>query len=191
MVRTTFLAVFFFILAPALAPAQEDINQHPATKVVLSYLRYSMGQQWEKSGKLIETDSLETLKRRYIQRIKMAPTIDDEMAMVRRLDQNSLSDVEKMEPFAFYVAYHKGLQERFEVTEELLDQIINTMGVRVMALAEEDFDGIDYAHVLVRTRHENRDKEVSSLDLVSLIKVGDDWKVTLNALDPSVKDKAE
>ena len=36
---------------------------------------------------------------------------------------------------------------------------------------------------------ENGDKLISSLDLVSLKKVDGEWKVTLNALEPSVKDK--
>ena len=44
-----------------------------------------------------------------------------------------------------------------------------------------------YCHILVRTRHSNGDKQISALDLVSLIKINNSWKVTLNAQQPVVK----
>ena len=165
-----------------------DPKTHPATQVVFQYLKHATSQEWTESVKLIEKESVVDLMQRYIYRIKQSPTIDEEISMVRKLNQTSLSAVEQMDPVAFYIAYHKGVQERFDVTEEVLNQIKETMGAKPLSAAEETIEGREYAHILVRTRHQNRDKEVSSLDLVSLVKVDGTWKVTLLAGRPIVKD---
>lgn len=172
---------------PLPAQANAKIEAHPATQVVLSYLRYAMAQEWTKSVALLEPESVTDLRVRYIERIKQASTIDEEIAMVRKLDRNSFSEVEKMTDTDFYIAYHKGVQDRFDVTPEILEQIRKSMGVKLLSLAEETVEGQDYAHILVRTKHENRDREVSSLDMISLIKLDGKWKVTLLAQRPLVK----
>ena len=149
-----------------------------------------MGQDWEKAAALIETASLESLKARYILRIKASATIDEEIAHVRRLDCVNLKEVETLTATEFYVRYHKGVQKRFKVDQEKLDEILATLGVKLLSLAEEKVDGNQLCHILVRTRHSNGDKQISALDLVSLIKLGTDWKVTLNAQEPIIKEAA-
>ncbi|MEM9480319.1 MAG: hypothetical protein AAGA58_11765 [Verrucomicrobiota bacterium] len=185
IIPLTLVALF----TAARANAQADPNQHEATKVVVSYLRYSMAQEFEKSAALLDEVSLQSLQARFIERVKMAPTIDDEMAMVRRLDKTSLREVEAMEPTEFYIAYHNGLQARYEVDQELLDQIVSTTSVKVMSVSEEVFDDSELAHVLVRTRHDNRDKEVTALDLISLKKYDGVWRVHLHSMEPQVRDR--
>ncbi|MEM0898281.1 MAG: hypothetical protein AAGJ79_15540 [Verrucomicrobiota bacterium] len=191
MARFLLIPLLFQLLSFNSAFAQADPNQHEATKVVVSYLRFSMAQEFGKSAALLDETSLNALHLRFIERVKMAPTIDDEMSMVRRLDKTSLREVEAMDPTDFYVAYHKGLQQRFDVDQELLDQIVATTSVKVMSVAEEVFADFELAHVLVRTRHDNRDKEVSSLDLITLKKYDGIWKVHLNAMEPQVRDKVD
>lgn len=188
--RALLLPVFALQLAifPAAAITKAEFDAHPAAQVVMSYLRYAMAQDWTKSVALLEPDSVTDLRERYIARIKQATTIDEEIAMVRKLDRNNLAEVEKMSDVDFYIAYHKGVQDRFDVTPEILEQIRKTMGVLPLSLGEETIDGKDYAHILVRTKHQNRSKEVSSLDMISLIKLGGKWKVTLLAQRPVVKD---
>jgi len=176
-----------FLVAAPVASAQ-DVKTHPATQVVFQYLKHATSQEWKESVVLLDADSVLDLMRRYVYRIKQAPTIDDEIAMVRKLNQTSLSAVEKMDPVDFYIAYHKGVQERFEVTDEILEQIKTTMRAKPLSLGLETIDGLEYAHVLVRTRHQNRDKEVSSLDLVSLVNLKGSWKVTLLAGRPIIKE---
>jgi hypothetical protein len=172
---------------PLAAQSNAQIEGHPATQVVLSYLRYAMAQDWTKSVALLEPESVTDLRVRYLERIKQASTIDEEIAMVRKLNCNNLSEVEKMTDVDFYIAYHKGVQDRFEVTPEILEQIRKTMGVKLLSLGEETVEGKDYTHVLVRTKHQNRDREVSSLDMISLVKIDGKWKVTLLAQRPLVK----
>ena len=177
------------VLLPMSAGAQvaKAINEHPATQVTFEYLRNAMGKDWVKAAALIEADSLETLKQRYIRRIKASATIDEEMAHVRRLDCNRLKDVESLSGKEFYIRYHKGIQLRFEVDQAKLDKILASLAVKLLSLAEEKVEDQELCHILVRTRHSDGEKQVSALDLVSLVKVEDAWKVTLNAKDPYVK----
>ena len=179
------------------AQAQEQaqntkaINQHPATLVTFEYLRNAMGQDWRKASALMEPASLEILKARYIIRIKAAATLDDEIRLVRRLDCSNLTEVEKLEPNEFYVRFHAGIQNRFNIDQDKLKKILDSLGVKVLSLAEETVNSKEYCHILVRTRHSNGDKQISALDLVSLLKVGGKWKVTTTAQEPVVKSLQE
>ncbi|MFL2479532.1 MAG: hypothetical protein ACJ0K4_08285 [Verrucomicrobiales bacterium] len=170
-----------------LADKNEEISKHPATQVTFSYLKNAMGQDWEKAANLIEPLSLENLKTRYILKIKASSTFDEEIARVRKVDCANLREVEKLEPLDFYVRYHKGVQQRFKVDQEILDKILASLGVKLLSLAQDTVGGKEYCHILVRTRHSNGDKQISALDLVSLIKIDGTWKVTLNAQQPVVK----
>ena len=179
------------------AQAQEQaqntkaINQHPATLVTFEYLRNAMGQDWRKASALMEPASLEILKARYIIRIKAAATLDDEIRLVRRLDCSNLTEVEKLEPNEFYVRFHAGIQNRFNIDQDKLKKILDSLGVKVLSLAEETVNSKEYCHILVRTRHSNGDKQISALDLVSLLKVDGKWKVTTTAQEPVVKSLQE
>ena len=170
-----------------LADKNQEISKHPATQVTFSYLRNAMGQDWEKAAQLIEPLSLENLKARYILKIKASSTFDEEIARVRRVDCANIREVEKLDAVDFYVRYHKGVQQRFKVDQEILDKILASLGVKLLSLAEDTVGSKDYCHILVRTRHSNGDKQISALDLVSLVKIKDTWKVTLNAQQPVVK----
>jgi hypothetical protein len=186
------IAILLFITSLT-AQAQEEvqntkaINQHPATLVTFDYLRNAMGQDWRKAGALMEPASLETLKERYIVRIKASATLDDEIALVRRLDCSNLSEVQQLDTQEFYVRYHEGIQKRFNIDQEKLKKILDSLGVKVLSLAEETVNSKEYCHILVRTRHSNGDKQISALDLVSLLKVDGKWKVTTTAQEPVVK----
>jgi hypothetical protein len=169
----------------------KGINQHPATLVTFDYLRNAMGQDWRKASALMEPASLKILKARYIIRIKAAATLDDEIALVRRLDCSNLSEVEKLEPSDFYVRFHEGIQNRFNIDQEKLKKILDSLGVKVLSLAEETVSSKEYCHILVRTRHSNGDKQISALDLVSLLKVDGKWKVTTTAEEPVIKNLKE
>lgn len=184
-------SLFLILLAPlAHAQAAKSINEHPATQVTFSYLRNAMGQDWTKAAALIEPASLENLKERYILRIKESATIDEEIAHVRRLGCVNLKEAQALNATEFYIRYHKGLQDRFKVNPEKLAQILNTLGVKLLSLAEENVDGTQLCHILVRTRHSDGKRQISSLDLVSLLKMDGKWLVTLNAQEPLIKEVA-
>jgi hypothetical protein len=188
-----FLTAILLCSAGLSSQAQEQpqstkaLNQHPATLVTFDYLRNAMGQDWRKAGTLMESASLETLKTRYIDRIKASATLDDEIFLVRRLDCSNLSEVKKLDPLEFYVRYHEGIQKRFNIDQEKLKKILDSLGVKVLSLAEETVSSKEYCHVLVRTRHSNGDKQISALDMVSLLKIDGKWKVTTTAEEPIVK----
>ena len=41
-------------------------------------------------------------------------------------------------------------------------------------------------HVLVRTEHDDNGKHISNLELISLVKAGDKWRVSLDEQGPKV-----
>jgi len=168
----------------------KEIESHPAYQVVVSYLTYAMGQDWPKSAALIDAKSLSSLRDRYIARIGSARTVQEEIEMCRALDCTNLTEAKTLDPSDFYIRYHKGIEKRYKVSQEKLDTIMRTKRVKLLSLAEETHSGEEYAHVLVRTKHQNGTKEISSLELISLLKVDGKWLVTLDASKPTVEDSA-
>ena len=79
------------------------------------------------------------------------------------------------------------MKSLYLIDQSILDKILESLAVKLLSLAEDKVGENQYCHILVRTRHSNGDKQISALDLVSLIKINDSWKVTLNAQQPVVK----
>ena len=183
---TIFSMVFAWV--PTTGRGQvKDLESHPAYQVVISYLTYAMGQDWPKSAALIEAKSLANLRDRYIKTIEKARTVKEEIDMCRSLDCTNLAEVKTLDPTDFYIRYHNGVQKRFRVTKEKLDGILKSKRVKLISLGEETHEGTGYAHVLVRTKHNNGDHVISSLELISLEKVGGKWMVTLEAMRPTIE----
>ncbi|MEZ5324493.1 MAG: hypothetical protein R3F19_05475 [Verrucomicrobiales bacterium] len=186
-----YTATFFVLLcmgsAISAASAQQSsaqISKHPAAKVVQDYLRLALARKWEASAKLIEPDSLENLRDSYVRRIKRpGTTVEEETAMVQKLGKADVEEVAKMSPADFYAAYNTALQEKYDLTNEVLTLIANTLELRLLSIALE---GDELAHILVRTSHRDNRNQVTNLELVSLRKIRDEWKVALNEQIPMI-----
>ncbi len=192
--RSALLAITIFCAAFVSAPTtgQGQVSEaqlsHKAYQRVVSYLTYAMGQDWPKSAALIEENSLKNLRDRFIGRIMKARTVQEELDMCRALNCSNLAEVKKLDPTTFYISYHQGIQKAYKVSAEKLKMIMESKEVKLISLGEESHAGKDFAHVLVRTRHKNGDKFVSSLELVSMMKVDGVWLVTMEAQKPTVTD---
>ena len=159
------------------------MDSHPAAKVVRDYLNYVLQREWSKSADLVEPKSLETLQKDYIERVKRAQTMDEEEMMLRRVGKASLDDVAALAPREFYSAYHKGLQDRMQVSEETLERVKKSLTMKILSIAPE---GDDRVHVLVRTKHSNEKLQIENLELISLLRIKDRWVVGLNEQVPKV-----
>jgi hypothetical protein len=164
------------------APATA-VESHPCAAVVRNYLNLILVRQWNKSADMVEPKSLIALQADFLRNVEAAPTMDDETTLLRRVGKGSLDEVKAMEPKTFYTAYHNGLQERFKVTDEIMERIKKSLKVTVLSVAQES---PTLAHVLVRTRHANEKATIENLELVSLVKVGEKWLVGLNEQRPKV-----
>lgn len=174
------------ILLPAASAQQSSaqIAKHPAAKVVQDYLRLALARKWEASAKLIEPESLTNLRDSYVRRIKRpGTTIEEETQMVKKLGKSGVEEVEKMPPASFYSAYNTALQEKYDLTNEVLTLIANTLELRLLSIALE---GDELAHILVRTSHRDNRNHVSNLELVSLRKIRGKWLVALNEQIPVI-----
>lgn len=179
-------AVTLSLPSSAHAQAAADtakLDAHPASKVVREYLQLMLQREWVKSAALVEPASLQQLVKDYVEKLKRAPTMDDEEAMCQRVGKSNVDDVAAMAPIDFYVAYHQGIQERYKVPPEVIKKVRETLTLKLLSIAQEDDS---HVHVLVRTRHNNDKAVFESLELVSLVKVDGAWKVGLNEQAPRV-----
>ncbi len=166
----------------AAAQTQEP-DSHPACKVVREYLSMILTRQYNKSADIMDEKALASLQADYVDRVKHAPTMDDEEAMIKRLGKATVDEVAKMKPREFYTAYNVGLQREHEVPEDVLAIVRKTLSFKVLSVGQEDERTV---HVLVRTKHSNGKVIFESLDLISLVKNGDKWQIAPNQQAPKV-----
>ncbi len=183
------LRLFCLLLTLALAaPGQttRDLaERHPAAQVVVQFLRHSVNRDFAKAADLIEPGSLGQLKEDYLKRVNN-PTLplDEVRAMCQAVGVEEEKDIAAMTPPAFYVAYSKGLQRRYNVTDEANKKISDTLELNLLSAAEER---PDLVHLLVRTNHETLKNKISNLELVSLVKKGNQWLVSLGEQQTKVQ----
>ena len=165
--------------------AQDDpkVIAHPASKVVKDYLQLVLERDWNKAATLVQLESLQQLHADFLQRLKKAPTMDDELMLTKRVGKETYTDVEKMAPIAFYTAYHEGLQERWKVSPEVIRKVRASLTVRLLSIGEEDGS---HVHILVLTNHSTDKALIENLELISLIKKDGSWKVALNGQEPRI-----
>lgn len=157
---------------------------HPAVKVVNDYLSMILTRQWKKSADIVDEASMKVLKDDYVGRIKQARTMDEEEAMVQRVGKRSLEEVAKMSPREWYSAYNDGLRERYQVADEKLVKIRETIKLRTMSIAEDD--GGKVVHVLVKATYSTGEAAVERLDLTTLRNNAGKWQVVLDGQSPKI-----
>ena len=193
------LTVLLLVAAPRPASAQTTTRQlaeaHPATQVVIRYLRLSLNHDFDKAAAIMEPDSLKEFQRQYVERMKQPIGLDEVLAMCRAVGKEDETDVEKMPPAEFYAAYNRGLQKRYNVTPEAHQRIADTLDLVVLAAADER---PDLVHMLVRTKHETLRNRIQNLELITLVKKDDQWLVSLGEqltkvqpLEPKAPDGAK
>jgi hypothetical protein len=158
-------------------------ESHPAAGVVVSYLRYSIGRQFAKAAALIEPESLKGLHADYVRRLKAAPLMQEEEDMCRAVGKKNLEAVSVMTPTDFYIAYNSGLQERYQVTDEVNAHIAQSLELSIISVGEEK-PGL--VHVVVRTAHNTMTVHVENLETLSLVNQGGSWLVSLSEKMPKV-----
>ena len=163
-------------------------ESHPAVKVVNEYLKCMLAQDWEASAKIVETKSLEDLRDDYVKRVKGTATLDEEKMVIEKFKVKQIEDVGKLSGADFYMAYHRLLKERNPADATVLKKVRDSMKLRILSVAPET-DSL--VHVLVRTKHNNDKVTVESLEIISLIKVGDKWMVGLNEQTPKITPMAK
>lgn len=181
--RTFLCAVLMLGLNLQAQETPSNLENHPAVKVVKEYLKFMLSQDWEASSQIVERKSLEDLRNDYVKRVKETATLDDEKMVVEKFKVKQLEDIGKLSGAEFYIAYHHLLKERSPVDPEVLTRVRESMKLRVLSVAEET-DSL--VHVLVRTKHNNEKVVIESLEIISLIKVGDKWMVGLNEQTPKI-----
>ena len=162
--------------------SRELAERHPASQVVVQFLRYSVNREYNKSAGLITPASLEKLKRDYVAKVKSPRTgLDEATALCRAVGVEEEGGIDVMTPVEFYTAYNQGVQRRYKVTDEMNRRIADSLELNMLSVAEE---GPDLVHFLVRTLHRTPANEVSHLEIISLVRVDNRWLVSLDEKEP-------
>jgi hypothetical protein len=160
-----------------------EIENHPAVKVVKEYLTCMLEQNWPGSAALVEPKSLTDLRDDYVKRVKGTASLDDEKMVVEKFKVANLEGIQKMTGIEFYIAYHQLLKERTPADPAIMEKVRKSMKLRILSVAMEDEK---LCHILVRTKHNNDRVNIESLEVLSMVKIGDKWMVGLNEQTPKV-----
>jgi len=166
------------------ALAQTPATDHPAVKVVNDYLGMILTRQWKKSADIVDDASMKVLKDDYVGRTKLARTIDDEEAMVKRVGKSTLEEVEKMSPREWYAAYNDGLRQKYQVEDDKLAEIRRTIKLKTMSIAEDE--GGKVVHILVKATYSTGEAAIERLDLTTLRNNAGKWQVVLDGQSPKI-----
>lgn len=162
--------------------SRELAEKHPAAQVVVKFLRLSVNRDYAQAAELIAPASLATLKADYVKKVKNPRTAMDEAgAMCRAVGVENETAMEAMTPVSFYTAYNQGMQRRYNVTDEVNQRIADSLELNILSVAEE---GGALAHFLVRTQHQTMSNQVSHLEVISLLRQGSQWLVSLGEKEP-------
>ena len=171
-------------LSTAVPSAMAQVTDHPAVKVVNEYLGMILTRQWKKSADIVDDSSMKVLKDDYVGRMKLARTIDDEEAMLKRVGKTKLEEVEKMSPREWYAAYNDGLRQKYEVSEEKLAEIRKSIKLKTLSVAEDE--GGKVVHILVKASYSTGENAIERLDLTTLRNNAGKWQVVLDGQAPKI-----
>lgn len=168
--------------ANAPVTSRELAESHPASQVVIRFLRESVKRDYLAAAQLIEPASLKQLQEDYLARVKN-PNLpfDQVQGLLREVGVEDEADIPKMSPEEFYAAYNRGIQRRHNITAEASKRLADTLEIKLLSVAEE---GPDLVHLVVRTEHKTERHLVRSLEIVSLVRVDGTWMIALGEQKP-------
>jgi len=184
---TSFLLTAVFVFATTVANAHEP---HESAKLALDYKRAVELHEWNDAVKFIEKRSLTNLKKFQIQYLRDAPTIGAEEKLLRLMGLTKINDLTTLSPEEIFVRKGMGNTNTLSDPIKYKADLKKTLKLKLIGTSMED-DSL--VHAIIRTEYGQVDgatgqvaKVISKLDLVSLVKEGNAWKVSLDAHEPKV-----
>jgi hypothetical protein len=175
-------------LLPISIHAQEnsaELEANPCVKIVRSYLEAMLTQDWDKIATLMDTASMESFRDDYIRTVKRPGRIslDEEKELLSVFGVKDLDEIKKVPGAKFYATFHNLLKKNNGVDAGEMKRRKDSMKLTVLSVGPE---GDSLAHVLMRVSFEDSKRVVKNLELISLVKAGGKWLVTLNEQSPKI-----
>ncbi len=161
------LACFALAVLPTMATASNLPPTHPTAALVKKYFECVVDQDWKAAAQMILPESIERKRRDTLERLKRAPTMSDETAVLEQLGVKDIRDIEKMSAVDFFVADRKYFHNPASTTPELIKQKKASLKVDVLGVVGEAEDSI--AHLVVRTSQEVVDQRIIELVFISFV----------------------
>ena len=161
------LAILALALLPGVLTASNLPPTHPTAALVKKYFEYVVDQDWKSAAMMILPESIERKRRDTLERLKRAPTMSDETAVLEQLGVKDIRDIEKMTVVDFFVADRKYFHNPASATPEIIKQKRASLKVDVLGVVGEANDTI--AHLVVRTSQEVVDQRIIELVFISFV----------------------
>jgi hypothetical protein len=161
------LAVLVLALLPSFASASNLPPTHPTAALVKKYFEYVVDQDWRSAAEMILPESIERKRRDTLERLKRAPTMSDEAAVLEQLGVKDIREIENMSAVDFFVADRKYFHNPASTTPEIIKQKKASLKVDVLGVVGEANDTI--AHLVVRTSQEVVDQRIIELVFISFV----------------------
>jgi hypothetical protein len=134
---------------------------------VKAYFEHVVEQDWKGAALMIAPDSIERKRRDTLERLKRAPTMSDEAAVLKQFGVKNVRDIETMSAVDFFVADRKYFHNPASTTPEIIKQKKDSLKVDVLGVVGEAEDTI--AHLVVRTSQEVVDQRIIELVFISFV----------------------
>ena len=152
--------------------------------VAEKYLKAIHLHQWNEAADLVATESLEKLK--WFQRTHLfkAPTIKDEQDLLRLLGIEEISDIDHLAPRDVFIRRGQAKTNRLAEPDKYIEEIGKNVVLKTLGVVP---DRDASAHVIIRKEFIARNKAYSELAFISVVKEGKEWRVSLDAQEPTVR----
>lgn len=184
--RSTLFALLITLVhvASVSSVSAHDRPLHPAHKIAERYLTSTHLHQWTYAVRMIETKSLENMKKIQRRFLMNAPTIGEEEELLRHLNLSSISDLDALKPDEVFIRRAKANTKGIVDAAARIAQVKKSLALKTLSTARES-DSL--VHALIRVEYQIKDRAFSELALVSLTKEGTVWKISLDAQEPSIR----
>ena len=186
--RRSFL-ILLFLAAISGASAQGKL--HASYKVAEKYLKAIHLHQWNDAVELVETKSLDNLKKFQKAYLLKAPTMEEEQELLRLLNMGDISDLDKLTAKDVFIRRGQAKTKRLIDADAHIAEMKKSLVMKTLGTVPENSDTV---HVVIRKEFAAQGKAFSELAFVSVVKEGTVWKISLDAQEPKVfniKDKQE
>ncbi|MFT4638169.1 MAG: hypothetical protein ACI8T1_001487 [Verrucomicrobiales bacterium] len=148
------------------------------------YVRAIHLHQWEIAAGMVATESLERLKWFQRAHLYQAPTIQAEQELLQLLRIKDVSDIDQLSPREVFIRRGQAQTSRLPNPNDYLKEIGKNVVLESLGAVPED----GTVHLIIRKEFVAKGKVYSELAFISVIKENGDWKISLDAQEPVIKE---
>jgi hypothetical protein len=167
-----FLVSLLLVTFNPLAQAQlsgDAAAKHPAAKLIDSYLRALVANDWATAAKLTDAETLNERLDSFKKTLEGAPTMSDEAALLKRVGVADLAEAQKLTPEKFFVLERTAVHDSLKIDPEIIKKKTESLKYSILTLVEDE--GLVYA--LVKAHQETGTESIDEILYMTIRKDAD------------------